>query len=259
MSQSVAIGFILFALAMLGFSTNNTKLHLAAQYGLHVVTVIAVVALIAYLHGMYSLYSFSYSSTMAIHTALILFSLSVGATLLHPSLGITGLFTGQLVGHRMARRVFIPIVFVVCILDVARSVVALSAASFAVAILCASLFLTWYAARWLNQTDLKRSNAEEELKTLNEVLEERVTERSADLSALLEKYRESELKFRTAFEHSAMGMAMVSLKGEWLKVNVRLCEMLGYTRKELRAMSFMDVTPVEDVVPGFSIIDHILA
>ncbi|MEW6635236.1 MAG: PAS domain S-box protein [Actinomycetota bacterium] len=45
--------------------------------------------------------------------------------------------------------------------------------------------------------------------------------------------RESEERFRATFEQAAVGMAHVSLDGSWLRVNERLCEILGYDRERL--------------------------
>ncbi|MGZ3756016.1 MAG: PAS domain S-box protein [Mucilaginibacter sp.] len=105
---------------------------------------------------------------------------------------------------------------------------------------------------------MKRSEAEEEMMAMNEELEERVQARTAELNELLERYRESESKFKTAFEYSAIGMAIVSLKGEWLKVNIRLCEMLSYTENELLSKSFMDITPKDDDYSTLDIVDYVI-
>jgi len=45
--------------------------------------------------------------------------------------------------------------------------------------------------------------------------------------------RESENRFRSAFDHSGIGMALMALDGRWLKVNPALCRTLGYSRQEL--------------------------
>ena len=42
-------------------------------------------------------------------------------------------------------------------------------------------------------------------------------------------------------------MALVSLKGEWLKVNDRLCDLLGYSEDELLSMTFMQITYPDDL------------
>ncbi len=43
--------------------------------------------------------------------------------------------------------------------------------------------------------------------------------------------RESEERFRSAFDFAPIGIALVSPAGKWLKVNHALCEILGYTEK----------------------------
>src|SRR5262249_35604666 len=50
--------------------------------------------------------------------------------------------------------------------------------------------------------------------------------------------RESEERFRGAFDAAAIGMGLLSLNGRWLKVNVSLCQMVGYAAEELLTMNF---------------------
>ncbi|WP_200979320.1 PAS domain-containing sensor histidine kinase [Echinicola sp. 20G] len=57
-----------------------------------------------------------------------------------------------------------------------------------------------------------------------------------------EKLRISEESFRSNFEHAAIGMAILNEKGQWLKVNNKLCEIVGYTQEELRQLTFQDIT-----------------
>ncbi|MEW6160656.1 MAG: PAS domain S-box protein, partial [Verrucomicrobiota bacterium] len=59
--------------------------------------------------------------------------------------------------------------------------------------------------------------------------------------------RLSEEQFRSAFDHAAIGMALVSLEGRWLRVNASLCRILGYTEQELLAKNFPEMTHPEDL------------
>ncbi|VEP13387.1 putative Histidine kinase [Hyella patelloides LEGE 07179] len=59
--------------------------------------------------------------------------------------------------------------------------------------------------------------------------------------------RESEERFHGAFANAAIGMAIVSLEGRWLQVNRSLCEMVGYSESELRAMTFQEITHPDDL------------
>lgn len=59
--------------------------------------------------------------------------------------------------------------------------------------------------------------------------------------------RESEERFRGAFDFAAIGMAIVSPPGRWLRVNQSLCSILGYTSEELLTMDFQSITHPEDL------------
>ncbi len=61
------------------------------------------------------------------------------------------------------------------------------------------------------------------------------------------RLRESEERFRSAYEHAAIGMALISLEGRWLQVNRSLCEMLGYTERELLSMTSREITHQDDL------------
>src|SRR5271165_4430099 len=62
-----------------------------------------------------------------------------------------------------------------------------------------------------------------------------------------EALRLSEERFSSAFEYAAVGMALVSLSGRWLKVNQALCDSIGYSAKELCGKTFQDLTHPDDL------------
>src|SRR5215207_5925188 len=70
-----------------------------------------------------------------------------------------------------------------------------------------------------------------------------VTERKRAESAL----RESEQRFRGSFERAAVGMALVAPDGRFLRVNRSLCEILGYTERELLGKTFQETTHPDDL------------
>lgn len=59
--------------------------------------------------------------------------------------------------------------------------------------------------------------------------------------------RENPERFRSAFDHAAIGMALVSPEGRWLQVNSALCSLLGYTEKELMATDYLKVIHPSDL------------
>jgi PAS domain S-box-containing protein len=82
-----------------------------------------------------------------------------------------------------------------------------------------------------------------------------ITERKRAEEAL----RESEELFRTSFENATAGVCLVGTDGKFLSVNPTLCAMLGYSRSELEALSFTDVTPEEDKHIGSMFVARALA
>ncbi len=57
--------------------------------------------------------------------------------------------------------------------------------------------------------------------------------------------KESEEKFRTLFEQAAVGVGQVDSEGNFIRVNRRYAEMLGYTQEELEGMNFRCVAHPE--------------
>jgi two-component system CheB/CheR fusion protein len=56
-----------------------------------------------------------------------------------------------------------------------------------------------------------------------------------------------EAMFRGTFENAAVGFAHVAMDGSWLRVNDRLCQLLGYTRDELLSLTFQSITHLDDL------------
>ena len=59
--------------------------------------------------------------------------------------------------------------------------------------------------------------------------------------------RESEERFRSAFDFAAIGMALVAPDGRWLRVNQALCRIVGYSAEELLRIDFQAITHPDDL------------
>jgi len=70
--------------------------------------------------------------------------------------------------------------------------------------------------------------------------------------------RENEQRFRTAFERAGVGIAHVSLDGELLEVNARLCEILGRPKDVLRRTLFQDITHPDDLPSNLELLRALL-
>ncbi len=57
-----------------------------------------------------------------------------------------------------------------------------------------------------------------------------------------QKLRDSEGRFRSAFENAPFGMSLTDLDGHLLQANATFCRMLGYSQPELLGLSFPDIT-----------------
>jgi diguanylate cyclase (GGDEF)-like protein/PAS domain S-box-containing protein len=65
-------------------------------------------------------------------------------------------------------------------------------------------------------------------------------------------------RFDQAFYYSPIGMALVSLDGEWMKVNPALSKITGYTGEELLSIKFQDITHPDDVEEDMNFIQELI-
>ncbi|MUG99880.1 EAL domain-containing protein [Scytonema sp. UIC 10036] len=57
----------------------------------------------------------------------------------------------------------------------------------------------------------------------------------------------NEHRFCDLFHSAAIGIAYVGLTGQWLQVNQKICDLVGYTQQELLERTFQDITHPEDL------------
>jgi len=69
----------------------------------------------------------------------------------------------------------------------------------------------------------------------------------AEQERISKALRETEEHFRNAFDYAAIGMALVSTQGAWLRVNRSLCDLMGYGEQDLLASNFQAVTHHDDL------------
>ncbi|AFI84927.1 bifunctional diguanylate cyclase/phosphodiesterase [Methylophaga nitratireducenticrescens] len=84
---------------------------------------------------------------------------------------------------------------------------------------------------------------------------------SDGLTSLLiyREQRESDERFRQAFEFAAIGMGILSLGGQWLRANHSIYEMFGYSETELLKMTYQEMTHPDDLPKGQAELDRLIA
>ena len=71
--------------------------------------------------------------------------------------------------------------------------------------------------------------------------------------------RSGDERFRIIFELSAVGIAMVDMRGRWKMVNARLCEMLGYSEQELYSGDFQRITHPDDLPHNLALVSQLVS
>lgn len=118
-----------------------------------------------------------------------------------------------------------------------------------------------------------RQQTEEALQKANEQLEIKVQERTTELilnnqalQAEIESrqqaedaLQESEQRFRGIFNQAAVGIAQLGIDGQWLLVNQKVCDIVGYTKAELLELSFQDITHPDDLETDLEYVRQLLA
>ncbi len=64
--------------------------------------------------------------------------------------------------------------------------------------------------------------------------------------------------FENAFNHAAIGMALVDLDGRFLRVNRSLCQIVGYSEAELLTINFQEITHPDDLDSDLAYVGQVL-
>jgi diguanylate cyclase (GGDEF)-like protein/PAS domain S-box-containing protein len=105
------------------------------------------------------------------------------------------------------------------------------------------LFIVYFTYRtYLLNVETSAAKAEQARTHVDE-LNRYIAEQERISKALVE----SEEHFRNAFDYAAIGMALVSPDGDWLRVNRSLCEIVGYSEAELLVSNFQAITHHNDL------------
>lgn len=239
MAPATAISFMLLGVAFILIKFNRLKI--LGQYVLHFVSLITFVAVIGYVFGIPTLYKLSFYTTMAVHTSVSLFVLSIYISMINPDIGITWLFHARGIGNQMARRLFPKMMLALVILGFLRIEVhrlqiigpEFAISLFAISFTLVGIFLIWDSAILLNKIDRKRELAENELIFTNQNLEQIVIQRTQDLHISTEKSNKAEANLRAIFNSALVAIIETDYDGVIRNFNQSGELLLGYKAIEI--------------------------
>ncbi|MGF1458658.1 MAG: PAS domain S-box protein [Leptolyngbyaceae cyanobacterium] len=73
-----------------------------------------------------------------------------------------------------------------------------------------------------------------------------------------ERLKASEALFRDTFEQAAVGVSHVSPTGDFIRLNQRFCDIVGYCHDELINLTFQDITHVDDLAVDLNQVNRLL-
>jgi signal transduction histidine kinase len=191
MAPNTALGFILTGVALLALDLKTRRGYRPAALFALGAAAIGLVALIGYAYGQRSLYGVASFIPMALHTAVAFMLLGSGILVARLDRGLTAVLMRASAGGVMARRLLpaaVAVPFVLGWLCLAGRSDGLYPSEFGTALLVVATMLVFTAmiliTSWsLDRADGERQRAQAELHQLNQELEKRVTERTAELEA----------------------------------------------------------------------------
>jgi PAS domain S-box-containing protein len=174
MSQITAICLVLLGFFTTSIGSSSKKYIWLGQAGLHIVTLLSFISLVGYFFQVPQFYKLNFFSSVAIHTAGSLFFLSIAASLVNPTVGITSLFTQNKIGNLMARKMILQMSIVALLLGYIRIwshrhnlvSVEFGIALFATSFVLLLLFVVWRLSAQLNEIDAQKNEAQNNLDRL---------------------------------------------------------------------------------------------
>lgn len=252
-SPTASFCFFLLGIVFLGFKSVNENVRRATNYIINFISLIAFIALIGYFFDVPSFYKLSFITSMALHTAIAFFIISVSLSFMQTEFGIGKLFIGQSMGSIMARRLFPQMFLAILILGFLRSEAHrfnLLPVDFAIALhstffILVTLMIIWSTSKLLNKIDEKRKEAENEVILANQNLEKKVDERTFQLNLSNQELIKSNSRFFQIFDHNLVGMYIADFQSVKYKyVNEAFLSIFGFTKEEVIGKTSLELNVI---------------
>ncbi|MBE7157653.1 MAG: PAS domain S-box protein [Rhodospirillales bacterium] len=124
-------------------------------------------------------------------------------------------------------------------------------------VVCAGLAV----AAWLSRQRARAKLTQKDLvetRAAKQQVEQADAQKARLLAVATQDLRESEVRFRNAFENSPLGIALVTPAGQWLRINPALCKIMGHEATETLTKTVQDFTHPDDLAESKRMIDRLI-
>ena len=116
----------------------------------------------------------------------------------------------------------------------------------------AAVFIAWQRSRVRRTARMLV-----DIRAAKEIIEASAAQKGRLLDIATLDLSASEARFRDAFTHSPLGLALVSPEGAWMRVNEALCQIVGYTEAEMLATTFQAITHPDDLAGDLELLEKL--
>ncbi|MEP6572324.1 MAG: ATP-binding protein [Gemmatimonadota bacterium] len=230
MTPVAAASLLLAGCALLLLCIWRRPAQVSAQVMAMLLVLVSLFALLGYLYGLQALAEVRPFSAMSVQTASMFLIVGLATLAAHPERGLMAVATSASAGGITLRRLLPAAVAIPILLGWLRLLgeqAGLFGAELGIAFVVFGFIMIFSYFVWTDATQLHSLD----------------TERERASAAL----RDSEERFRATFAQAAVGLAHLGLDGRWLRVNPRLCQILGHDAAQLLDCTSQALTYAADL------------
>ncbi|MBC8319291.1 MAG: PAS domain S-box protein [Bacteroidetes bacterium] len=224
MAVQTAFNFMLVGLSLLLLHKNSNRAVIVAQFFSLAILLVGFLVLIGYIYNISGIISISYSSDMALQTALTFELISLGILSFNPERGFVKYFSGADASSLIIRQLLPAIILIPLVVEILVTLgiktglytIAEEPAFHTLIIILVLILIIWRSVLSLKRTEGERKFAELQLSN-------------------------SEQQYRSIIQTSMDGFWICDTEGHILDVNDAYCQLIGYEREELLKMRVPDV------------------
>ena len=199
MATRGAISLVLAGFALLLLDVQTRRGRRPTEFLATIMAIIAALALFAYCYGLFVYYKTDEFVPMSLPGSIAFLALAAGLLLARPERGAMAFVTSDTTGGFLAR-LLLPLGLILPILLGALRIggenagwysTRIGVGLFATGFIILFLATVWWTARLVFRSDTERKQAEEHVRQLNAELEQRVADRTAELSRVNDELRQA--------------------------------------------------------------------